>query len=99
MARVAALNDANEVAVCKEVHTGWLERLTRRRFGPYKESFVWTREKGRVFLDGYVLDKRGEYLNITDTNNRGCIIGTVDWRTGGTRRAVLLEPIPKRWGK
>jgi probable HAF family extracellular repeat protein len=32
-ARVAALNDANQVAVCDEVHSGWLEKLTRRRFG------------------------------------------------------------------
>ncbi len=98
MARVSALNDANQVAVCEEVHSGWLERLIGRRFRPYKESFIWTRERGRVFLDGYVLDQRGEYFRIADLNNRGCIIGTVNWRTGDTRRAVLLEPIPERWG-
>ncbi len=87
MARVAALNDANQVAVSEEVHFGWLERLTGRHVGPYKESFLWTRERGRVFLDGYVLSQQGEYFRITDLNNAGC-----------TRRAVLLEPIPERWG-
>jgi hypothetical protein len=100
MARVVALNDANTVAVCEEVHSGWLERLTGRRFGPYKESFVWTRERGRVFLDGYVLTRRGEHFDIHGLNNGGSIIGMVglEGRSEG-RRAVLLEPIPKRWGR
>jgi probable HAF family extracellular repeat protein len=99
MARVAALNDANQVAVCEEVHVGSLEKLARWRFGPYKESFVWTREKGRVSLDGYVLDERGEYFQIADMNNHGCILGTVSSKSGEIRRTVLLEPIPKRWRK
>ena len=100
MARVAALNDANMVAVCEEVHSGWLERLTGRHFGPYKESFVWTRERGRVFLDGYVLTRRGEHFDIRGLNNGGSIIGMVglEGRSEG-RRAVLLEPIPERWGR
>jgi len=99
-ARVVALNDANQVAVCEEASSGWLQRLMRWRFGPYKESFVWTPGRGRVFLDGYVVDRRGEYLTICGMNNRGCIIGTVGLpgRSEG-QRAVLLEPIPARWGK
>ncbi len=97
MARVAALNDANQVAVCEEVRVGWLEKLTPWRFRPYKESFLWTREKGRVYLDGYMLDQRGEYFSITDLNNAGCVVGIVNWKTGDARRAVLLEPIPQRW--
>ncbi len=99
MAHVAAMNDANQIAVCGVAHSGRLERLTKRHFGPYLESFVWTRERGRVFLDGYVLDQRGEFFHIADLNNHGCIIGTVNWKTGDIRRAVLLEPIRERWGR
>jgi probable HAF family extracellular repeat protein len=100
IARVAALNDTNMVAVCEEEHSGWLERLTGRHLGPSRESFVWTRERGRVFLDRYVVQRRGEYLEICDMNNHGCIIGTVGLpgRSQGAR-AVLLEPIAKRWRK
>lgn len=100
MARVVALNDANMVAVCEEVHSSWLERLTGRRFGPYKESFVWTHERGRVFLDGYVLTRKGEHFDIHGLNNGGSIIGTVglEGRSEG-QRAVLLESMPERWGR
>jgi hypothetical protein len=46
-----------------------------------------------------VLEKRGEYFAIAGLNNHGCAIGTVTWKTGGARRAMLLEPIPERCGK
>jgi hypothetical protein len=46
-----------------------------------------------------VLDERDEYFGIHDMNNRGCILGTVSSKSGEVRRAVLLEPIPKRWRK
>jgi probable HAF family extracellular repeat protein len=100
-ARVTPLNDANQVAVCEERHSGWLERLTGRRYGGlYKESFVWTRATGRVFLDGYVLTTGGEYFEVRGMNNHGCIIGTVNWwKTGDARRAVLLELISQRQAK
>ena len=100
MARVVALNDANMVVVCEEERFGWLERLTGRRFGIDKESFVWTRERGRVFLDRYVLTRRGEHFDIQGLNNSGSIIGMVgrEGRSEG-RRSVLLKPIPERWGK
>jgi hypothetical protein len=98
-AHVLALNDANQVAVYMEPHSSWLPQPIRRFFGPFLQSFVWTREKGRVSLDGYVLDERGEYLSIHGMNNHGCIIGDVTSKSGEVRRAVLLEPIPERWGK
>ena len=98
-ARVVALNDANQVAVCEEAHSGLLKRLTKRNITPRKESFVWTRENGRISLDGYVLEEKGEYFNITAMSNRGCIVGTVTSKAGDIRRAVLLEPIPERWGR
>jgi hypothetical protein len=94
---VVALNDANQVVASDEVPPGWLHRLTGRSFRHSRESFLWTRARGRVFLDGYVLDREGEYFHAIDLNNRGCIIGTVNWKTGEVRRAVLLEPIPERW--
>ena len=48
-AHVGALNDANQVAVCMEPHSSRLPEPIRRFFGPSLQSFVWTREKGRVF--------------------------------------------------
>jgi uncharacterized membrane protein len=98
-AHVRALNDANQVVVWGESRSSRLEKLINWHIGPYLESFVWTREKGRVSLDGYVLDERGEYFQIADMNNHGCILGTVSSKSGEIRRTVLLEPIPKRWRK
>ena len=99
LASVGPMNDSNQVAVWGVVHSSWLERLTGKHFGPSRESFLWTRGKGQVFLDAYVLDAKGEYFVIHDINNTGSIIGIVDSKAGGARRAVLLEPIRGRWHK
>lgn len=96
----AAFNDANQVAVSEAVpYPGWLARLTRRYLGPSRRSFVWTPQRGRVFLDRYVCEQSGDYFNVIDLNNKGCIIGTIHRDTGSIRDVVLLEPIPGRWGK
>jgi len=99
-AHVVALNDANQVAVCEEASSGWLQRLMKWQFGPTRQSFVWTPGRGQVFLDGYVANRRSEYLTICDMNNHGCIVGVVGLpgRSQGAR-VVLLEPIPERWGR
>ena len=97
---MAALNDANQVAVSESVlYSAWYKRLTRRNPRPYRQSFLWTRQRGRVLLDKYVRDRSGDYLTIAGLNNNGCVIGTVHRDTGSVFRAVLLEPIPERWGK
>jgi len=97
---MAALNDANQVAVSESVlYSAWYKRLTRRNLRPYRQSFLWTRQRGRVFLDKYVRDRSSDYFTIADLNNNGCSIGTVDRDSGSHFQAVLLEPIPERWGK
>jgi len=95
-----AFNDANQVAVCERVwYSDWLKRLTKRNLRPYRQSFLWTRQRGRVFLDKYVRDQSGDYFSIAGLNNNGCIVGTVNRDSGSIFRAVLLDPIPERWGK
>jgi len=95
-----ALNDANQIAVSERVlYSSWLKRFMKREPRPYKQSFLWTRQRGRVFLDKYVREHRGDYLSVAGLNNNGCIVGTVNRESGSLRQAVLLEPIPERWGK
>jgi len=96
----AAFNDANQVAVSESVlNLDWFRRLKTRDLGAYRHSFLWTRQRGRVFLDKYVRDRGSDYFTITGLNSNGCIVGTVYRDAGSVFRAVLLEPIPERWGK
>ena len=100
--RMTALivNDINQVA-CSETHQrnrrGPWARLTKRLYEPRVRSYVWDAEHGRIPLDRYV--PRGmRNFTVRDLNNRGDIVGEVRQRDGSSG-AVLLEPIPERWGR
>ncbi|MBN1359450.1 MAG: hypothetical protein JW993_02610 [Sedimentisphaerales bacterium] len=98
---VTRLNDRNQIAYTEFRADPWEE--VRDRFsapphssGEYTVSYLWDPVRGRIGLDRY-LHGVDRFL-VKDLNNKGCIIGTGETKDGRTR-SILLEPIPKRWGK
>ncbi len=57
-------------------------------------SYLWDPGRGSVPLNRYLHGM--EWFIVADLNNNGAIVGSAITRDG-TRRAVLLEPIPERW--
>jgi hypothetical protein len=98
---VICVNDANQVLFH---NTKGLQRfripLLNRLFRRYRtRAYVWDPNLGVVPLDGYVPRGTDMQLAVRDLNNNGCVVGDLVSRTGNRRVAILLEPIPERWGK
>lgn len=99
---VTRLNDRNQVACTFFVNTSrwqrWWDRLLGRPWVyPWPNtSYLWDPKRGKIPLDRYVSD--AETSLVRDLNNHGCIVGEI-LKKNGQSQAVLLEPIPKRWGK
>jgi probable HAF family extracellular repeat protein len=100
---VTRLNDRNQVAFsesAKPRDSWWdsfLDRLGRSRdVSGISVSYLWDPARGRVPLNRYLHDMAWFYVD--DLNNNGSIIGTGEMKAGGIR-ALLLEPIPERWGR
>jgi uncharacterized membrane protein len=100
-ASLTRLNDKGQIAYTSFCDRNWWQNLRERIRGPSRMpdeavSFLWDPVRGPVPLNRYV---RGmERFIVTDLNNNGAIVGSAE-TADGTRRAVLLEPIPERWGK
>ncbi len=99
---LAGLNDANQILYSERPadRSSWLRRkllssrIRRKYFAPHPPCYLWDPHRGRILLDPYV---PGGVFGPGGLNNHGCVVGCV---TIGTKvRAVLLEPIPERWGK
>ncbi len=97
-ARPVAFNDANQV-LYSQYHISLLQRLSRKYFPSYKAHCLWDPKRGKVVLDNQVPRKIGKLLSVADLNNQGCIVGVIRSASQGHELAVLLEPIPERWGK
>jgi probable HAF family extracellular repeat protein len=100
---VTRLNDRNQVACTFFVSSRWKQwrdRLLRRPWlylYPWPNtSYLWDPKRGKIPLDRYVPD--AETFIVKDLNNHGCIVGEVLTKNGQWQ-AVLLEPIPDRWGR
>ncbi len=88
------INDMNQV-ICAEVRLSRRGRYSRR---PVRiRHFLWDPQRGRIWLDRYLPRGSGSF-EVRDLNNQGCILGVIHARDGGSE-AVLLEPIPGRWGR
>jgi len=94
------LNDANQV-VFREV-----PEVRPRLFAEHTRAYLWDPQRGKILLDAHLPLKRRESFRPADINNKGSIVGnleSVESMESGEKlirqRAVLLEPIPERWGK
>lgn len=90
------VNDANQV-VYWETHRSVLTNWFPRWFPPRSRFFLWDPMRGRVSLDAPLRLERNDQLSVRDLNNDGCIVGVVSFAGGTRKRAVLLEPIARKW--
>lgn len=92
------LNDANQV-VYSEIHRSRLTRWLPRLFPARKRLFLWDPTRGSTPLDAGLRLEKTDRVIVRDLNNQGCVVGFVQSGAGVPKRAVLLEPIAKKWGR
>lgn len=94
------INDLNQV-ICTRMRRRALDRVAGRFLYPPFEDYLLDSNRGWIHLNRYVRAKGGEFFRVCDLNNRGCIIGVLQSVPGPAPhgRAILLEPIPERWGR
>ncbi len=92
------INDANQVLYGERCVNSF-QRFSKKLFPPHEQRCVWDPQRGKIVLDKQVPQEIGKLLHVRDINNRGCIIGIIRSAGLGQELAVLLEPIPERWGK
>jgi len=93
-----AINDANQVLFTRERPARF--KLWGRVLLPYRtRCYLHDPARGSIPLDRYLPAEPDERFTPVDLNNKGCII--LSSRRGPYKpyRAMLLEPIRKRWGK
>lgn len=95
---ILKFNDANQV-LYGEKNSSPLARISRKYFGPRTQYCIWDPKRGRIVLDKQVPREAGKLIRVCDVNNRGCTVGVIQSKGLGQEFAVLLEPIPERWGK
>ncbi len=92
------INDANQILCGQVLHSRW-ERFSDKLFEPWDTRILWDPNKGRIFLEKQLpLGVKG-LLWPTDLNNHGCIVAGLLSDDKKRSRAIVMEPIPKRWGK
>jgi probable HAF family extracellular repeat protein len=97
----ARLNDRNQVTYTETNDSRWMrwrDRWFRRRSTMSDEmtSYLWDPRRGRLPLNRYIRGARR--FIVRDLNNNGSIVAAAQidddcWQ------AILLEPIPERWGR
>jgi len=93
------LNDAGQV-VYREMPADPSSWIQRRLSPSSPKHYLWDPNRGKILLDPHIPAGAKETSWLTDINNRGGIVGFVESRSEPSRvRAILLEPIPERWGK
>jgi probable HAF family extracellular repeat protein len=93
------LNDAGQV-VYWEMPADSSSWIRRRLFPSSPRYYLWDPNRGEVLLDSYIPAGAKEVFLPIGMNNHGCIVGVVESRSEPPRaRAILLEPIPERWGR
>jgi probable HAF family extracellular repeat protein len=96
------INDADQIVFDELDHRKpWW--LPQRFFRPRSRHYLWDPHRGVIGLDRHVPSRRNESFYTTDINSKGCIVGILDCQPKPPRparaRAVVLEPIPERWGQ
>jgi len=92
------LNDAAQIVFGEHVPGRWDALL--RRVGALDWSYyLWDPNLGKIPLDRYLRHGLKQRFWPMDINNKGEIVGILFSRDMDRGRAVLLEPIPERWGK
>jgi hypothetical protein len=92
------VNDANQVVYSETQHSSF-ENWSPRHFPPRQRSLLWDPNRGDVPLDRYVRHGKKDRLFIQDLNNHGAMIAVVRSDQDVLKRAVLMEPVPKRWAR
>ncbi|MEN6575730.1 MAG: hypothetical protein ABFD90_05250 [Phycisphaerales bacterium] len=95
------INDANQI-VFDELESRRPRWLPEKSFPPRPRfrRYLWDPNCGLIHLDLYVAEGSRKDFSPVDINNKGCIVGFLKSGPKLTHcRAVLLEPIPERWGK
>jgi len=93
------LNDAGQVLFTGSPRRLRIPLLSRLFLRPLPRPCLWDPNRGLIYLDRYVSRETEMFLVVRHLNNRGCIVGFLRERTGHRDCAVLLEPVPERWGK
>ena len=92
-----AINDANQVLITtvrREI------KVLGKTIVPARvQCYVQDPQRGLIPLDRYFGVAAPGSPCLMDLNDQGCIVGAVQSRDGQRCTGVLLEPIPKRWGK
>jgi len=92
------LNDATQIVFGEHVRGRWDALLGR--IGAIDWSYsLWDPNLGKIPLSPYLHRGLRRRFWPMDINNKGEIVGILFSRDMDRGRAVLLEPIPERWGK
>ncbi len=97
----AAVNDVNQVVCREEIRARPLKLFGKRFFRnrpPRRQHILWDPDRGRIVLDHQIPRRMGKHFIAYDLNNSGVILGQTI-KPGKSTRAVLLEPIPEKWGQ
>jgi probable HAF family extracellular repeat protein len=96
----AVVNDINQVVCWEEIRPRPIKlfgkRLFRNRRGR-RRRILWDPDRGRIVLDNQIPRSMRKHFIVHDINNSGVILGQTIKPEKFTR-AVLLEPIPEKWG-
>lgn len=93
------INDANQAIFGETSYSVVVPRWARRFVEPTRRCYLWDPVRGKVPLDRDTRLRLGEVFYALDLNDKGCVVGVLVKEHRMRARAVLLEPIPKRWGK
>lgn len=91
------INDAGQVFFWQR-RRAKLELFDRDFLVTPDAHYLWDPRRGAIALDACVPLGRGDRLRLIDLNNHGALVGVVR-RRNGRSEAILLEPIPERWGR
>jgi probable HAF family extracellular repeat protein len=96
------ISDANQI-VFDELDAKKPWWLPQKLFHPRSRHCLWDPNRGVISLDRYVPGRRNESFYAMDINSEGCIVGILNYQPKPPQparaRAIVLEPIPERWGK
>ena len=91
------INDANQVLIANVRPE--IKVLGKTIIPARVRCYVRDPQRGLIPLDRYFGAAAPGSPCLMDLNDQGCIVGAVQSRDGQRSTGVLLEPIPKRWGR
>jgi hypothetical protein len=94
------INDANQMVGWEEIGPRPLKlagKTLLNRPGR-RQRILWDPGRGRIVLNDQIPRSMRKHFTVRDFNNSGVILGLVI-KVEKSTRAVLLEPIPEKWGQ